>query len=280
MAVIKKLLINAKKSLRKITSETQIEAEFLLCFVLKKEKEYLFINPEKEISKRAGNEFRNFLKKRITGFPLFYILGKKEFFGMNFKVNKNVLIPRVETEELIECFLEKPVSKKKNLKVADIGTGAGCVAVALAKKLPKAIIYATDSSSKALQMARLNAKRHKTLKRIKFLKGDLLDPLLQRVDVIIANLPYVSEKNYKKYFKNLKFEPKKALRGGKDGLFYIKKLIKTAPKHLKENGEIFLEISPEQKMPLKDFIKKNLPKAKINFKKDLSNRNRILHLMA
>lgn len=274
---IKNLLQKTEKMLSKISKEARLESELLLCFTLKKEKEYLFQNPDSEISKSAENKFKKLVKIRITGLPLYYILGKKEFFGLDFKVTQGVLIPRPETEELIEYFLKSKISKKKNLVLADIGTGCGCIAVIIAKKLPHAKIYATDISENALKVARANAKHHNILKRIKFLKGDLLFPLPEKVNAIIANLPYVSEKNYQKYFENLKFEPADALLAGKNGTLYLKKIIKEAPKYLKPDGEIFLEISPDLTPYLNKELK-NLAKMKAKFIKDLSKKVRILHL--
>ncbi len=290
---IKCLLQKGEQKLQKISKEARIESELLLCHTIKKPKEYLFQNLEKKISKNTENKFKHLVKKRLTRFPLAYILGKKEFFGLGFKINQNVLIPRPETEELVEYFLKSKIAKKKNLKIADIGTGCGCIAITIAKKLPTAKIYATDISQSALKVAHANARRHHVSKRInpapfcrkaakrcgiKFLKGNLLSCLSEKVDVIIANLPYISDKDYQKYFKNLKFEPRKALFGGRNGSFYIKKLLRAAPKYLKPNGEIFLETSPEQSLELILEAKKNLPKMKAELKKDLSGKIRILHL--
>jgi len=258
-----------------------LDAEILLAFVLKKDKIFLYKNPNYKLTTNDQRQFARFVIRRIAGGPIAYITNQKEFYGLDFYVDKNVLIPRPETEILVEIMINE-IAKRytlnpKRLIVADIGTGSGCVAIAIAKEIRtmkyELRIIATDTSRGALEVAKINAKKHKVEKQIKFLQGDLLEPLKEKVDFIVANLPYV-----KKGSKVNKFEPKTALFAGKDGLDLIKKLLINAPKYLKPGGKIFLEISPEQKSVLLKFIKQNLPNAKHKFIKDLAKKDRVLKI--
>jgi len=261
-----------------------LEAEILLAFVFKKDKIFLYKNPDYPLNAKRYTLFRQLISRRQKGEPIAYITNFQEFYELDFYVDRNVLIPRPETEILVEIVINE-IAKRytlnpKRLIVADIGTGCGTIAVGIAKELlvhrrfsEGGRIYATDFSQKALKIAQKNAKKHKVEKQIKFLHGNLLEPLPKKVDIIVANLPYV-----KKNAQINKFEPKTALFAGKDGLDLIKKLLINAPKYLKPGGKIFLEISPEQKSVLLKFIKQNLPNAKHKFIKDLAKKDRVLKI--
>ena len=291
---IQKTLISAVKKLRrKSLPAAHLEAEVLLSTVLNKPRGYLLANQKKEITPNQFKKFNSLMARRQKGTPIPYLTNHQEFYGLDFFVDKRVLIPRPETELLIEEVIKRSriaaVSAPRPI-IADIGAGSGCIAVTLAKYLPNAKIYAADISAKALTVAKINAKKHKVSKRIKFLKGDLLSPfqrgshraLLEpepsrrlarwpALDIIVANLPYLTHDE----LANVPHEPRQSLYGGKLGLEIIERLLIQTPKYLKPEGKIFLEISPTQIKALEYIVEQQLPGKKVEFKKDLAGRDRV-----
>ncbi len=273
--IVKEILLKATKILKKTSSEPGLDAEVLLGYVLKKPKAWLYAHPEKKLTKSQEKKNKQLINKRLKGGPIAYIVGYKEFFSLNFYVDKRVLIPCPETELLIEEILKSVSVQKraqKRILIADIGTGSGNIAITLAKHLTGFKIYAIDISKDALKVAQKNAKKHQVKKQITFLLGNLCQPLPEKVDIIVANLPYVPSKEAAK----LKHGPLKALDGGKSGLKYLKLLLKNAPDYLKNNGQIFLEIDSRQGAEIKKLIKKYLPRARVKIKKDLAGLDRIV----
>ena len=285
---IQKTLIQTEKLLsdKKIKS-ARLDAEVILAFVLGKNREWLYANPEAQISPLKSRQFKQLILRRSKLEPVAYIIGKKEFYGLNFKVNKNVLIPRPETEILIETTLQE-ISKSYKLEprtyfIADIGTGSGCISVTIAKKLSFASrrkqikIFASDISQKALKIARLNAQKHQVAKKINFLKSDLFSnfPKNLKFNLILANLPYLSPHQIT---QDLKKEPKLALAGGKNGLKIYQRFFKQIKTHLGKNAVILIEIDPNQTNQLKKIIKKTLANYKIEIIRDLSHIDRIIKI--
>lgn len=215
-----------------------LEAEMLLAQILKTPRTYLFAHPETKVRFADETKFWQLVKRRQAGEPVAYLTGEKEFYGLKLKIDRRALIPRPETEELVlEALKLKPKT------VADIGTGSGAIALALASHLPKAKIYATDISDEALDLARENANRLKLDHRIKFLKGNLAEPLIEPVDLMVANLPYIISSWISKLPKEIKtFEPKIALDGGDDGLKYYRELFSQASDKLTKQGRILYEL--------------------------------------
>jgi len=185
------------------------------------------------------------IKRRLKHEPTAYIIGTQPFLGLDIIVNRSVLIPRPETELLTETAISLVRNAEwgtRNCTLADIGTGSGCIAVALAKSLPLAEVYAIDASNEALKVAKKNAERYKVDSRCHFVKGNLLEPLKEPVDLIVANPPYIPSGEIAKLQPEVRdWEPKQALDGGKDGLDYIRKLLKESPKYLKPNGRLVME---------------------------------------
>ena len=216
---IKTALLWATKTLNK-TNSPELDAEILLAFVLKKNKKWLFLYPQKNLTKIQEAKFKKLASQRAKFFPIAYLTSEKEFYGFNFKITPNVLVPRPLTENLIDRALDFIKNNKKcPLTIADIGTGSGCLIIVLAKKLAETEnlknfkFYATDISSKALAVAKKNAKLHSLSKNIKFYQGDLLKPLLnKKIDLILTNLPYLTKNHFKKE-KSIQKEPKVALVG-------------------------------------------------------------------
>ena len=214
-------------------------------------------------------------KKRRQGIPMAYILGYKYFYGLRFKVSKSVLIPRPETEWLVDKALQHiDQQKKRKIKIIDIGTGSGCIAVSIAKhRNPNRVsITAVDISEKALQVAKYNAQHHNV--RITFKQQDLLSNSKSRFDIIIANLPYVPISDYKRLYDNLKHEPKLALTDGTDNAILVLRLLEQLPTHLQEDGVALLEIDPSFVPIIKIWLKKNMPRMKVDFIKDIHKLNR------
>jgi len=275
--IIKLALIKYTKILKnKKIPSPNLDAEVLLSYVLKKPREFLHTYPEKELTTEQLNNLITLMRRRVKGEPVAYLTKNKEFFGLDFYVDKRVLIPRPETEILVEETI-KVVSNKqsaishKPLAICDIGTGSGCIAIALAKHLPKAKIIATDISKDALTVAKKNARLLDVSDKIKFLEGHLLEPVKNlEVNIIVANLPYLTKK------EALKHEPILALVGGKKGLSLYNELFHQIKKYKFTDSVVIIEFAPHQKIGLRKYIKKLYPHSIIEIKKDLANRFRIL----
>jgi len=261
------------------TSSPLLDVELLLSKVLNKPKEYLFEYPEKKVSGLQLNVFKKLFSRRLKGEPVAYILGHKEFYGLDFKVNKNVLIPRPETELLVEESLQF-ASGHKPLAFIDLGVGSGAIIIALAKNLKKGNFYSTEISLPAIKIAQKNAKFHKV--KIDFLKGNLLEPIIKKnnsnfilqTSIIVANLPYLDKNEIKNL--TLKFEPRLALYGGPDGLKYFREFFHQIQKYRIKPLAIFLEIGHNQAAKIKKLAHLALPKYKCKIKKDLCGFDRLI----
>jgi release factor glutamine methyltransferase len=222
----------------------RLNAETLLMFTLSCDRAYLFAHPERELTSDEATRYDHALSQRATGIPAQYITGHQEFWGMDFIVSPAVLIPRPETEHLIETILPlaRPLPRPR---IVDVGTGSGCIAVALAKELPEAEIHATDISAEALEVARANATRHQFAERIQFHRADLLEGLeAGSFDFVVSNPPYVGESEEDQVQLEVrKFEPRQAVFAGSTGLEVIQRLVPQARRALKPGGRLVMEIS-------------------------------------
>jgi len=257
-----------------------IEAELLLCHALKISRLQTYSEPERVMAPREMGYLRPLAKRRVLSEPLAYILHRCEFCGIEFYVDRRVLIPRPETEFLVEkaaeCVRHHP-SGSKQVTIADIGTGCGAIAVNLALAFPRARIYATDISVSALQVARLNCHRHGVEDRIELLQGNLLTPLLARVDAILANLPYVRNGELRALDPQiLNFEPILAIAGGDDGLDTLSLLLAQVPQKLSPGGCMVLEIGQGQDQVLHAAIAAYSPQASVESIADLAGTNRVV----
>jgi release factor glutamine methyltransferase len=233
----------------------RLNAELLLRFVLGCDRAYLYAHPERELTSEESSRYEAALAQRASGIPAQYITGHQEFWGMDLIVTPAVLIPRPETEHVIEEVLRltslpggdaRPRSEKTPpLRIVDVGTGSGCIALALAKELPQAEIFATDISPEALEIARANAVRHQLEGRIRFREGDLLQGFeAAACDFVVSNPPYVGESEEDTVQLEVrKFEPRHAVFAGPTGLELIERLIPQAKSALKPGGWLVLEIS-------------------------------------
>jgi release factor glutamine methyltransferase len=226
----------------------RLNAELLLMFTLSCDRAYLFAHPERKLSTEEESSYEAALAERVRGVPAQYIIGHQEFWGMDLIVTPAVLIPRPETEHVIETVLELGVAElrgpKSKLRIVDVGTGSGCIALALAKELPHAEIHATDISPDALEIARANAARHQLERRIHFRQSDLVEGLKRDVDFVVSNPPYVGDSEEDQVQLDVrKFEPRNAVFAGPAGTEVLARLIPQAWKILRPGGWLIMEIS-------------------------------------
>lgn len=234
--------------------EERRTAGVLLCHTLGIDRTQLLIRSEEQINDSDYQAYLQLVAQRAAGKPLQYITGHQEFYGLDFTVNPDVLIPRPETEFLVERVIKLAgdPSKEKNPLIVDVGTGSGCIAITLAVHLPLARLIATDISSTALEVARVNADRHGVSNRIRFMEGDALEPLARlglegAVDVLASNPPYVEAAVSELIQREVReWEPYTALFGGTDGLDFYRRLLEDAPNYLKPGACVVLEIGFSQ----------------------------------
>ncbi len=282
---VQKTLVWAITKLRETSPSPSLDAEVLFSFTLKKQKEFLYTHSEYQLTKNQRKKLNNLINRRVKGEPIAYITNTKEFHGLDFFINKNVLIPRPETELLVEEVINKTLRqkiKKTKFKIADIGTGSGCIIISIAKscKLKAISCYATDISKPALAVAKKNAKKHKV--KIKFLYGNLLEPLKnKKIDIVVANLPYGWQQwknNTSARTSGLKFEPQKALFAKENGLYLYYKFFEQIAKRRQKPELILGEFDPRQKIGMQKSIKKHLPQYCLEIKKDLAKLDRMFIL--
>lgn len=243
-------------------AEDRRTAGVLLCHVLAIERTRLLTRSEDPITEEDYETFLRLVARRASGEPLQYITGHQEFYGLDFIVTPDVLIPRPETEFLVERVIKLASDPRKAASplIVDIGTGSGCVAITLAVHLPRARLIATDVSAAAIDVARANAARHKVAARIGFIQGDALKPLAQlklehSVDFIASNPPYVSERGPELIQREVReWEPHRALFGGIDGLDFCRRLLADTVQYLKPSGYLVVEIGYGQLASISDLI--------------------------
>jgi release factor glutamine methyltransferase len=256
-------------------------AELLLGAVLNFRKIDLYLNRDRILTPEEMDKFDRFVRERFSGKPVQYIIGSTEFFGLEFKVNPSVLIPRPETETLVEVVLEK-LKGIDQPKIVDIGTGSGAIAISLAKNLASSFIYATDISPNALETAKKNAKKHGVEDRIDFLCGDLFEPLAGRnlegkIDCIVSNPPYVSQAEFDNLPKEVRdFEPIVALKTVDEGTSFHRKIIEGSFDFLTPQAIFALEIGLDQASKVADLILSQKRFEQVEIKKDLGGIDRIV----
>ena len=234
-----------------------LDTELLLSKVLNCTREQLLINLNKKIKKNKFNKFISLISRRVTNEPIAYIFKKKEFWKYNFKVNNQVLIPRPETEIIVEQVLKQ--SNLNNSKIIlDIGTGSGCLLLSIIKERPNFYGIAIDICRKVLNVAKYNAKMHQLENKVKFINIDIDKFIYNKYDFIVSNPPYIKNIDLKRLDNNVKhFEPIIALSGGSDGFSEIKKIILKSKKLLKKNGKLIFEIGNNQNKNVINLLKKN-----------------------
>ena len=259
--------------------DPEIEAEVLLRHVLQLDRTYLFLRLPEALAQEQLQEFQRLIARRVAHTPNAYLTGRREFYSMSFAVGPGVLIPRPETEHLVDAVLEVGralLAERGRATFVDAGTGSGAIALAVAKHLPALRVLATDISPAALAVADLNAKRLRLAGRVTFLQGDLLEPLREPVEIIAANLPYIPTATWAALPPEIReHEPRLALDGGEDGLRVIDRLLATVPQHLASGGVVILEIQYDQAEPLRELVAERLPGAALEVEQDLAGHDRV-----
>jgi release factor glutamine methyltransferase len=260
---------------RLISGSASLDVQTLLGEVLAVNRVYLLAHPERELTPEQAQRFTTLVDRLAAGEPLPYILGRRAFYDRDFAVTPAVLIPRPETELLLEQALAF-VKHKPDSVVVDVGTGSGALAVTLVALYPQAQVYATDISPDALNVARLNAQTHSA--NVTFYQGNLLEPLIEhsiQVDMLMANLPYIATGDLPNLAVS-KYEPRLALDGGADGLDLIRELLRHVPVVCKSNTLVLLEIGPDQGRAVLDLAHNTLKPSSAEILKDYAGHDRIL----
>jgi release factor glutamine methyltransferase len=274
------------------TSETpRLDAELLLAHVLGWGRARLLAEGRLALTEAQASVFRDLVARRAALEPVAYLIGHKEFFGIDFLIDRRALMPRPETELLVELALgcarrrtkdERPketdraslVVRPSSFVIADVGTGSGAIAVALALHLPEVQIAAIDISPDALALARQNVERHGLAGRVRLLRGNLLDPLAAPVDLIVSNPPYTILAEIDEGVR--RYEPHQALDGGADGLDVYRRLLNQAPAKLQPDGVVLLEIGATQAAAVMNLARRAFPDATISVHRDLAGLDRVV----
>lgn len=278
LTVLESLNLSTKYLQKKGIESPRINAELLLAHILNCKRLDLYLAFDRPLTENETNLYREFLKRRSNFEPLQYIIGSVEFYGLNFKVNSSVLIPRQETEVLVESVIEN-TDKEVNISILDIGTGSGNIAICIGKNLPDSKITAIDNDPAALKIARENAIQNNS-ENILFLEKDILkngNYFAGKFDVIVSNPPYISEKDFFNLAPELKvYEPKNALTDKNDGFTFYKIISEKAKDILTENGKLFFELGINQSEEVKKIMIDNNFK-NIKIKKDYLGIERVIY---
>jgi release factor glutamine methyltransferase len=261
--------------------DARLEAEVLLRHTLRLDRAQLYTRLQEDLSPADEAAFRSLLARRVDHEPTAYIVGHREFYGLDFETTPAALIPRPETELVVDEALararERPARQSGRLLIADVGTGNGAIAVALAARLPGAVVMACDLSREALALAARNARRHGVEGRISFVRADLLPPLTRPADLIVANLPYVRTADWEALPPEIReHEPRLALDGGPDGLREIGRLLEQAPSCLAPGGSLLVEFGPPQAAAAFELARRCCPGACARVLPDAAGLERVL----
>jgi release factor glutamine methyltransferase len=254
----------------------RLDAEVLLMHLLKTDRLQLLTHSEKILTEAEVAGYARWVERRCQGEPVSYIVGEKEFWSLLFEVNRDVLIPRPETECLIEEVLGRPVPGANEPLIIDIGTGSGAIGVVLAQEIPAARVVATDISSGALEVARRNAIRHSVADRMEFIQGDLCATTTGAFDIIVSNPPYIADAAYPLLPEGIRaFEPRQALIAGPEGVDFHRRIIGEGARRLKGGGWIFLEIGEGQQGLVEALFREMGVYEEIRFRKDYGGIERV-----
>jgi len=277
---LKEALNVASEELMKTGSlDAKLEAEVLLRHVLKIDRAAMFRDLDEDISIEDSSNIASLVKRRTLREPLAYITGVKEFYGLPFVVSEDVLIPRQETELLVDAAIVQAKSLGKNeISIVDVGTGSGAIAVSLALNIPTSSIIAVDISEAALAIADDNRRTHGLYSRVKLRRGNLLEPIIDKIDILVSNLPYIRSDKLTSLQEEVLKEPVVALDGGYDGLELIKRLLFQAVDKMSNPGVILFEIDSDQASEAVKLSQQFFPSAITTVLKDLSNNERAVLL--
>jgi len=258
--------------------DPRLEAEVLVMSVIRMARQSIFAEQETEVTVQQQEALDALLARRYEREPLAYILGMREFYGINVVLTPSVLIPRPETEGLVEhaLFMAMMGMESRDLVIADVGTGSGAIAINLAIHLPAARIFAVDVADAVLDVAAYNIRAHGVGDRVTLGIGDLLEAVPEPVDLMVANLPYIPSERIPTLQPEVQKEPVLALDGGTDGLDLIRRLLTQAGDKLKPNGMILLEMDPEQIPVVQELALQHFPEGSTGVEKDLAGMDRVL----
>ena len=262
MSTLAEVIRRTNRTLEEIgIPDARLEAEVLLTDVLQIPRHRIYAFQEQDLTPDQEGRLAGLVGRRLQREPLAYILGHREFYGVDLLVGAGVMIPRPETEHLVEQTLILALMRMEaeELLIAEAGTGSGAISINLAIHLPMARIYATELHPDALKFASRNIERHNVADRVTLVQGDLLEPVQEAPDVIVANLPYIPSARIGTLQPEVQWEPREALDGGSDGLGVIRRLLNQAQGVVKSAGVIILEIDPEQVGPLEELAGTTIP---------------------
>jgi len=261
--------------------DSHIEARVLLGHITKLSPVQIYTQTEQTLSREQERDLSKLIERRLRREPTAYIVNRREFYGIDFYIDSRALIPRPETELLVDTALEfsKNTCPPSPPLIADIGTGCGAIAISLALNLPQSKIYATDISHSALEVARLNCEHHKVTRQVTLLQGNLLEPVPEPVDLIVANLPYVRSSELGNLSPEITgFEPRTAIDGGENGLNCIRQLLEQSKEKINPRGCLLLEIGQNQEQEVIHLIHSCLNKVSFTFIPDLNGINRVVKI--
>jgi len=268
-------LAQAQARLSGVSDTAMLDSQVLLAHLLQKRRPWILAHPEGDFSPHLEQELASTLSRLENGLPLPYLLGHWEFFGLDFSLTPDVLIPRPETEMLVETALAWLKDHPASTLATDIGTGCGCIAISLAVKAPNLHLLATDISLPALKLACQNARKHAVAQRIDFIQGDLLPPVHRQINLVCANLPYIPS-DVLPTLKTYSQEPISALDGGAGGLEIIRRLLALLSGRLSRGGLALLEIGSDQGKIGLSLAQAAFPAAQIQVLPDLAGLDRLL----
>lgn len=276
--------MNIKQALQYASEQTdQSDTEILLAHAIDKSRAFIIAHPEYKLNPSQKKQFKKYIKKRKENSPVAYIIGHKEFYNVDFKLNNYTLVPRPETELIVDKAIEKIKEREIDL-LLDIGTGSGCIPISILKNINNQIkTIATDISKKALKVAKQNKKKHNV--NIDFRQGNLLEPTIKEIVeakniIITANLPYITQKQYESE-PSIQKEPKQALIAENEGLKHYEELVEqlTDINIEEKNITLFFEIDPSQSKKIKEIVFKYLPNPKIEIIKDFKKNDRLIEIL-
>jgi release factor glutamine methyltransferase len=274
---IRSVLYDATQDLGQMGFATpRLDAEVLLSCCMKTDRLRLYAYPEETLSEKDFQRFRSLIERRRGGEPVAYIIGQKEFWSLPFKVNNHVLIPRPETEMLVETII-RTYSRRDfiQLMILEIGTGSGAISVALASELNNVRIVATDISREALSVAADNARENGVQRQISFQWGSFFEPVSEKFDIIVSNPPYISEEAFERLPPGVRdFEPRVALLAGTDGTDFHREIIMRGAPYLKGGGRLFIEMGEDQKARVVEIFKESNLYEDIIFMRDYAGAER------
>jgi len=256
----------------------KLEVELILCYLLQKDRIYLHLNRKEEVSEEIKDKFYKLAEKRNNGYPLQYITNSQEFMGLDFYVQEGVLIPRPDTETLVETVINIVKERyNKEIKILDLGTGSGAIAISLAYYLRNSFVTAIDISDIAVETTKINIKKH-NLNNIKVIKGNIFeDNLGEKFDVLVSNPPYIESDEIKNLQTEVSvYEPRLALDGGVDGLDYYRPIVELFKEICEENGVLAVEIGKQQKESVEEIFLNSKVFKEVKSYRDLAGNDRVI----